>query len=70
LHILGKLIETLAAQKRMLKLTLQKLLQEEFLMLHWSIDRTWWKSDSRITKLLELQLLSMKILLKKELLKF
>jgi hypothetical protein len=34
----------------MLKAYAQKSLQEEFLMLYWSIDRTWWKSDSRITK--------------------
>jgi polyribonucleotide nucleotidyltransferase len=35
LHILGKLIETLASQKKMLKLMLQKLLQEEF---NWCVD--------------------------------
>jgi polyribonucleotide nucleotidyltransferase len=50
LHILGKLIETLAAPKKMLKATLQNHNKKNSKCIHWSLNRTWWKSDSRITK--------------------
>jgi polyribonucleotide nucleotidyltransferase len=49
LHILGKLIETLASPKKMLKLMLKNY-YKKFLMLLLVHYWTWWKSDSRITK--------------------
>ena len=51
LHILGKLIETLAAPKADVKAYAPKIITRTIPgMLYWSIDWTWWKSNSRITK--------------------
>jgi polyribonucleotide nucleotidyltransferase len=47
LHILG-IIETLASPKEDVKTYAPKLLQEEFLILLWCVDWTWWKME--ITK--------------------